>query len=159
MVIRLRTAIVLGLSLLAVVAVGGASANNSASSARALNFQVVVRDALLTYVDLGPEGPSVGDMLVKNSRLFNRTDTRRVGRSPISCVVVDLQRPPRCNADAVLRRGTIALQGVLTQPRFVLAVTGGTGAFQNVRGEAHGRVIRGGNRVRLTFHLRGVRRR
>jgi hypothetical protein len=158
-VIRFRTAIVLGLALLAVLAVFVASAAASASSARALNFQVVVRNALLTYVDLGPPGDSVGDMLVKNSPLFNRSNTRRVGRGLISCVFVDLQGPPRCNSDVVLRRGTIALQGELRQPRFVFAVTGGTGVFQNVRGEAHGRLLGGPNRVRLTFHLRGVRRR
>jgi hypothetical protein len=150
---------VLGLALLAVVAVGAASAAASARAASRLNFQVVVRDALLTYVDLGPPGTSVGDMLVKNSPLFNRSNTRRVGRGLISCVFVDLQGPPRCNSETVLRRGTIALQGELTQPRFVFAVTGGTGAFQNARGEAHGRVLRGSNRVRLTFHLRGVRKR
>jgi hypothetical protein len=156
---RFRTAVVLGLALLAVFVVGVASAGASARAASRLNFQVVVRDALLTYVDLGPPGNSVGDMLVKNSPMFNRSNTRRVGRGLISCVFVDLQGPPRCNSEAVFRRGTIALQGVLRQPRFVFAVTGGTGVFQNVRGEAHGRLLGGPNRVRLTFHLRGVRRR
>jgi hypothetical protein len=139
---RFRTAIVVGLALLAVLAVGVASAAASARAAR-LNFQVVVRDAQLTYVDLGPPGNSVGDMLVKNSPLFNRSNTRRVGRGLISFVFVDLQGPPRCNWEAVFRRGTIALQGVLRQPRFVFAVTGGTGAFQDVRGEAHGRLLGG----------------
>jgi hypothetical protein len=142
--------------LLGVLAVGVASTAASARAASRLNFQVVVRDAQLTYVDLGPQGPSVGDMLVKSSPLFNRSDKRRVGRGPISCVIVDLQRPARRNSEVVFRRGTIALQGELRQPRFVFAVTGGTGAFQNARGEAHGRVL-GRDRVRLTFHLRGVR--
>ena len=150
-----KTVVVVGLALLGVLGIGVASASSSAGSGRALNFQLVVRDAQLTYVDLGPGGPSVGDMLVKSSPLFNRSDTRRVGRAPISCVFVDVQRPPRCNSDILLRRGTIALQGELRNPRFVFAVTGGTGAFQNARGEARGRVLRG-DRVRLTFRLRGV---
>ncbi len=154
----LRTVIVFGLALVGVLGMGVASASDSARSASTLNFQVVVRDADLTYVDVGPAGDSVGDMLVRNSPLFNRSNTRRVGRSPISCVIVDLQRPPRCNADARLRRGTIALQGELGQPRFLFAVTGGTGAFQNASGEAHGTVL-APDRVRLTFHLRGVRSR
>jgi hypothetical protein len=103
-----------------------------------------------------PAGALRGGHAGQEQPAVHRSDKRRVGRGPISCVIVDLQRPARCNSEVVFRRGTIALQGELRQPRFVFAVTGGTGAFQNARGEAHGRVL-GHDPVRLTFHLRGVR--
>jgi hypothetical protein len=155
---RIRFGIAAFVCVSAIAAIGVAAAVGSSGSRAApqATFQVVVTRALLTYVDLGESGESVGDMLVQDSRLFNRALTRRLGHSPISCVFVSPRAAPRCNADAVFARGTIALQGVLDQPTFVFAVVGGTGIFRNARGEAHGRVLRRGNRVLLTFRLQGV---
>jgi hypothetical protein len=44
------------------------------------------------------------------------------------------------------------VQGVLTQPQFLWAVTGGTGTYENVRGQMQGNVRSGGG-VELDFHL------
>ncbi len=140
---------------IAVIGVGSGIGSSSAPAAPQ-TFQVVVTRALLTYVDLGERGETLGDLLVKDSPLYNRALTRRLGHSTISCVFVSARGAPRCDAEAVFARGTIALQGLLDQPRFVFAIVGGTGIYQNARGEVHGRLVAGPNRVLLTFRLHGT---
>ena len=148
-------AIVLLTSLGAGIALGDDSSTNSTSKSQTLHL--IVSQALLTEVDLGKPGFSLGDMLVKDSVLLNRAGTRRVGHAPISCVFVSTRGAPRCNAELVLSRGTIMLQGVLTRPPFVFGVTGGTGIYRNARGEARGRLLSAAaNRVAFTVNLIGV---
>ncbi len=121
----------------------------------ARNLTVTVRDAELTPVGFGEmEPPAPGDMLVKDSPVYDAGDDRRLGHAPISCVFVDPRSAPRCNAEVVLQRGTLALQGVLDQPRFVFAIVGGTGAYANARGEARARLLGTTDRVRVTLRLR-----
>jgi hypothetical protein len=81
--------------------------------------------------------------------------TTRVGHAPISCVFISTRGAPRCDVELVLSRGTIMLQRILTNPRFVLAVTGGTGIYRNASGDVRGRVLRG-DRVALTVNVPGV---
>jgi hypothetical protein len=146
----LSAGIVVVTSLGAGIALGRDSTSSSSASQ---TLRLIVTQAELTYVDLGTTGPSLGDMLVKDSGL--RAGARRVGHAPISCVFISTRGAPRCDAELVLSRGTIMLQGILTNPRFVFAVTGGTGIYRNASGDVHGRVLRG-ERVALTVNLLGV---
>jgi hypothetical protein len=96
-------------------------------------------------------------MRVVDSPLLTRDESRQVGHTPLSCIIVDLEQPARCNGELALEKGVITLQGLLTdEQRF--AVTGGTGAFAHVTGESRGVVdTSDGVKIRLTVQLRGVR--
>jgi hypothetical protein len=151
--VRRKIRLGVGVSVAALLVVPGLVSAGDPPSAR--NLTVTVRDAALTPVGFeGMEPAAPGDMLVKDSPVYDAGDDRRIGHSPISCVFVDPESAPRCNAEVVLERGTIALQGVLDQPRFVFAIVGGTGMFANARGEARARLLGTTDRVRITIRLR-----
>jgi hypothetical protein len=97
-----------------------------------------------TFDDGGAPGPSVGDRLIFSADLFDGKD-RKIGRDGADCVVVriDQSRPSpleqqvvECMVTVELPRGQITFQGLAqgTENRF--AVTGGTGAYRRVHGEA-----------------------
>ena len=109
----------------------------------------------------GPRfGP--GDYFLFKERLTNSAGTR-VGTDNIICTVhfpfVQNRFGILCEGTFTfsgrggIERGTISVEGVLVYRAgvhsFALAVTGGTGHYQNVRGEVH--VPAEGNS--LTFHL------
>jgi hypothetical protein len=96
-------------------------------------------------LDLGAPGPSLGDQLVFSEVLRERG--REVGTSGAVCVITEAVPPYtvvvyHCVGTMSLRRGQITLQGLIeTQGMddpgpFVVAITGGTGAYRGVGGEA-----------------------
>jgi hypothetical protein len=103
-----------------------------------------------------------GDYFLFKERLTNRAGTH-VGYDNIICTVHFPFRQSRfgvlCEGTFTfsgrggIERGTISVEGVLAfregVPSFTLPITGGTGHYQNVRGELH--VPTQGNS--LTFHL------
>ena len=115
-------------------------------------LHIIVNNARLHLVDVDGKGLTPGDMLVGHGPMFNRTETRRLGPSSVHCVFVGTHRPAHCTGDLVFSGGDITTQGVLTQPQFVWAVTGGTGTYENVRGQMQGSVLSDGD-VELLFHL------
>lgn len=144
-------------ALLAIIVLGVPAV----ASARDVGVTYTIREAgLLPVPDRGEAAP---DFLVGNSRLFDRRNRRRVGVSPIVCTLPADSAPPRCISTLYLRRGSINMEGDLTQPRFTFRVTGGRGIYENVTGSARGTVLTPKERdpfrarVRLTLRLRGVR--
>ncbi len=102
-------------------------------------------------VDLGPPGPTHGDLRVHNAPLYNEHATTRIGRFDGVCTVTDPADEPteehhimQCLSTFSLPDGEITVQGVgafsaltevpVPQGR---AITGGTGAYQTARGETH----------------------
>lgn len=141
------------LAILVVSLVAMSSLHASSSISEETTIHVFAHRAGLKLVDVDGGGRlTPGDILVGRTPLFNRAETRRIGRSLIHCVFVDEQHDPHCVSDNVLPGGTVTVQGILTQPRFTFAVTGGTGRYNNVRGELEG-VVRSGNRGELIFRL------
>jgi allene oxide cyclase len=151
-----------GLSALIVVAVvaGVASATGSEhrSSGR-VTLQLLITEPQFTDVDLAGEGETAGDLSVVDSPLYNRNRTRQVGHTPLSCVVVRVGANPRCNGELVLEGfGQITLQGVFGEDEDRMAVTGGTGAFDQAHGQTETVFDPAAGALRLTVHLRGVQR-
>jgi hypothetical protein len=143
------------LSILAIVSMSlilSSSLHASSSITDEETIHVFAHRARLKLVDVNGRGLTPGDILVGRTPLFNRAETRRIGRSLIHCVFVDVEHDPHCVSDNVLPGGTVTVEGILTQPRFVFAVTGGTGRYNNVRGELEG-MVRSGNRGELIFRL------
>jgi hypothetical protein len=97
---------------------------------------VRITDRQLTQkrVDLGPRGTSPGDLEIVRHRLFDRA-RNVIGRSELVCTFVDNRRSRSCRGTYILPRGKIVVGGSLQYHQFyVLAVTGGTGLFDNARG-------------------------
>jgi Allene oxide cyclase barrel like domain len=97
------------------------------------------------FLDLGTPGPSLGDELVFSERLFRHH--HEVGESGVVCTVTDAPPPYdvltfHCVATLRLKSGQITLQGLIEAQGmddpgpFVVAITGGTGAFNGAGGTA-----------------------
>jgi hypothetical protein len=91
-------------------------------------------------VDVAPTGgaPSLGDSFVASENLFR--DGHKVGISGVICTFVRLEHPPsavQCQITARLGGDQLTLQGLsFDQPTNVFAITGGTGRWRNVGGQA-----------------------
>jgi hypothetical protein len=102
----------------------------------------------LAFIDLGAPGPSIGDRLTFSNPIFD-TRGRTVGRDAAECVIVriDPTEPPerqqivQCLISVQLADGQITVQGMAQGTENFFAVTGGTGAYRNVTGEALARDI------------------
>ena len=92
------------------------------------------------FVDIGPAGPSPGDVYVFVEDLLTADLTRVIGKAEGRCNLIDPQAGRfECTTVNTLPNGTITTDGVLvnvTGATSVGAVTGGTGHFRAVKGEA-----------------------
>ena len=116
-------------------------------------------------VDLGPQGPSHGDMRVVNAPLYNQSAKKRIGRLDLFCVVTDPANEPKekahmteCTYTYTLPGGEISGQGVSAfpklpepPPRVVDAIIGGTGKYAGVQGDVE--VQTRGSKIISTFHF------
>jgi hypothetical protein len=152
-----RALLAAGAAILALLAVGPASAAADGKGKRTL--RVVATIAQEEFVDLGAPGPSLGDQLVFSEVL--RVRGREAGTSGGVCTVTEAIPPYttlglHCVATLSLRGGQITLQGLIevqTMDDFssnVVAITGGTGRYVGAAGEA--RVRQRGERV--TYKLK-----
>jgi allene oxide cyclase len=116
-------------------AVGAASASSGVVTP--VRITVVEHATTDTVVDVGKKGDSTGDILTFHNRLYDATDTNRVGADQGQCV----RESPKagtweCWWTASLPHGQITIEGpFLDSTNSVLAaVTGGTGLYSNARG-------------------------
>jgi hypothetical protein len=119
------------------------------------------------FVDLGPPGPTHGDIRVTNAPLYDASGKEKVGRLDLFCVLTDpadesaeKAHMAECTVTYTLPGGEISAQGVHAFPKFseqtpggVDAVIGGTGKYAGVRGEV--RIESRGPTVIQTFHFIG----
>jgi len=86
-------------------------------------------------VDIGRRGYSPGDMQITRVRLFNRRVRQRpLGNGQLVCTATG-EKFWNCNGTYVLPAGKIMVSGAMIYSDFFdMAVTGGTGTYNNVRG-------------------------
>jgi hypothetical protein len=156
-VIATLLAVVVGLGIQDVSAVPPSQPTHT------LTIITVEREAQV--VDLGPPGPSQGDVRVFNAPLHNAEETEVIGRLDGHCTTTDPAEEPseqvhltQCLLTFSLPDGHITAQGVGAFPALSelpspdrYAVTGGTGAYRTARGELASRTQE--VRVINTFHL------
>ncbi len=102
----------------------------------------------IAFVDTGAPGPSIGDRLVYSAAIFD-TGGQRIGRDAADCVIVriDPTEPParqqvvQCTISVQLPDGQITVQGLAQGTENYFAITGGTGAYREARGEVLARDI------------------
>jgi hypothetical protein len=123
----LVAALVAVVTAVAVARSGGAT--TGPSQIRITDVQVEYRQVLS-----GGQG-RIGDMEVIRQRLYNPSISERpIGRGYLLCTFVN-DRSRQCTATYLLPRGKIVVAGALDSRLFYeLAVTGGTGLYDNARG-------------------------
>jgi hypothetical protein len=92
-------------------------------------------------VDVGASGDSPGDTFFGQSELRNFDLTKQLGRYASACVLENVDtRLNHCTATASVSNGKVELSGRFpfsdTLQAFRLAVVGGSGAYENVVGQA-----------------------
>jgi hypothetical protein len=139
---------VIGIALLAIALMLG---NLTLTSANASDDDDVIRLLAKTvvdeYLDLGPTGESFGDQLVFSDDLY--LDGDLVGTLDGSCtftrVVVNVSAMVNCSVTLTLPDGQITLQGAISfdenTDRFTVAITGGTGDYNEAQGQVKVRFI------------------
>jgi hypothetical protein len=123
--------------LLGGVAVAGAAPTGKPDGAKGRTLHFDVRFSPFHLVDVGGDGaPNLGDYVVFHDVLL--VDGRQVGDEGGSCPLVDVeQQVIHCTGTIRLADGQITFQGLTTTAATKhLAVTGGTGRYQGVAGEA-----------------------
>lgn len=87
------------------------------------------------FVNRSGPGRGAGDLIVIRELLYNKGITRQaIGHAELVCTYTG-QFSRQCNGTFSLPRGRIVVAGTLVYRQFyVLAVVGGTGLYDNVRG-------------------------
>jgi Allene oxide cyclase barrel like domain len=97
--------------------------------------------AINKFVDIGPPGPSTGDLYVWVDDVFTRDGSQKVGEAFGRCNLIDPTAGSfGCTTVGVFTNGsTITLEGILYNvPGIVsvFAITGGTGDYRGATGES-----------------------
>jgi hypothetical protein len=152
--------------LRAVSASPGNKDHNPDSEGRSTLTVLTTETREARVVDLGPKGPTHGDMRVVNGPIYNESGKKKVGRIDLFCVLTDPADEPnekvhmtQCTLNHALPGGEISAQGVIAFPKLpelpagrdVNAITGGTGKYAGVQGEVH--IKPRGEKVFITFHF------
>jgi hypothetical protein len=87
------------------------------------------------HVDMGARGAGVGDLDVYTTLLYNKRVTpRSIGRGTMICTATGASGQ-YCSATYVLPKGQIVAEGAINSRLiYAMAVVGGTGLYDNVRG-------------------------
>jgi allene oxide cyclase len=92
-----------------------------------------------TTVDLGPTGPSRGDILAFANPVFDQDNKKQVGSDNGHCILTDPNLSNvtyECFWTVILPKGQITVEGpFFSAADSVLAITGGTGFYRGARGE------------------------
>jgi hypothetical protein len=153
------------LGIIGVLKAVSATPNDSAdkpNGSEAPTLTVLAKIRNEKVVDVGPQGPSQGDMRIVNTTLYNAAGTKRIGRHDQFCVLTDpgeKAQMTECVRTYTLPGGEINSEGVSTRSTLndsqksggTDAISGGTGEYVGVRGEV--RFGSRGNKVIQTFHF------
>ena len=78
----------------------------------------------------------VGNILTFGNDVFDAADTHKVGTDQGSCIRIVVGSSWECTWTTFLPSGQITVEGPFSDTgNTVLAITGGTGAYRNARGE------------------------
>jgi len=104
----------------------------------------------------GGAGDATGNVLTFSNDVFDEGNSTKVGSDQGYCVRLVVGESWECNWTTFLAKGQITVEGPFYDTRdSVLAVTGGTGAYANVRGSMELKSRSGGTEFDFIFHLIG----
>ncbi len=106
------------------------------AAAESLTLALIERATTDAVTDTGAAGDSAGDILTFANEMYDQTDTTLVGTDNGWCVRTVPGTAWECFWTLTLADGQITVAGpFLDAGDSVLAVTGGTGAYANARGQ------------------------
>jgi allene oxide cyclase len=95
----------------------------------------VIEHATSDAVTNGSATDAAGNVLTFANDVFDSADTSKVGSDQGYCVRIVVGRTWECNWTTFLPGGQITVEGPFSDTgNTVLAITGGTGSYQNARG-------------------------
>jgi allene oxide cyclase len=117
----------------------------------------VIEHATTDAVTNGTAGDDAGNILTFANDVFNAADAAKVGSDQGYCVRIVVPKSWECNWTTILPGGQITVEGpFLDTGDSVLAITGGTGAYRNVRGSMDLKYHNPtGTKFDFVFHLIG----
>jgi len=122
-------------SLLSAAAISVALSAGPAA-AEALTLALVERATTDVVTDTGAEGDSAGDILTFANEIYDEADAKLLGTDNGWCVRTVAGKAWECFWTLTLSDGQITVAGPFYDAGdSVLAVTGGTGAYANARGQ------------------------
>jgi len=100
-------------------------------------LHLISHQTSLQVIDIGKKGPSPGDQVIETTVDFRHGT--RADRSVLNCVDITVSKrgfDVLCHGALIFENGQVQFQGETTfHTPFTVAVTGGTGAYQNVGGQ------------------------
>jgi len=104
----------------------------------------------------GGAGDAAGNILTFSNDVFDQGNSTKVGSDQGYCVRLVVGKSWECNWTTFLAKGQITVEGPFYDTQdSILAVTGGTGAYANVRGSMELKSRSGGTEYDFIFHLIG----
>ena len=135
-IIGATLAVLAGTSAATSVASASAAPTSAASSSVKV-LHLISRQISLQVIDLGKKGASPGDQVIETTVDF--AHGKRVDRSVLNCVDITVTASGfdvLCHGALIFKDGQVEFQGETNfHTPFTVAVTGGTGAYQNVGGQ------------------------
>ena len=99
-------------------------------------MNVVERATSDAVLDTGASGDSAGDILTFGNEIYDADNKSKVGDNNGWCIRTVVGKAWECFWTLSLQEGQITVAGPFTDGKdSVLAITGGTGKYQNARGE------------------------
>lgn len=99
-------------------------------------IHVVERATTDVVTDTGATGDSVGDILTFANQLYDAANENPIGTDNGYCFRTVVASTWECNWTITLEEGQISVEGPFFDAAdSILAITGGTGAYKNARGE------------------------
>jgi hypothetical protein len=108
----------------------------SAQPGAAEDITLVERATTDAVLDTGAKGDSAGDILTFANELYDAENKNKIGDNNGWCIRTVVGKAWECFWTLSLQDGQISVAGPFTDGKdSVLAITGGTGKYQNARGE------------------------
>ncbi len=131
----MRKALFVGTVLVGIVLLAGSLTGGSPALNNPGTIRVTTRAIKQQVVDRGPPGRGVGDLVVTRLLLYNKgIRVKAIGHADLVCTYTT-RYARQCTGTYSLPKGKIVVAGAFEYPQFhELAVVGGTGLYNNVRG-------------------------
>jgi hypothetical protein len=156
---RLGKGATIAVASAAVIIAGTGIAVASASGpdiTTATTIRLLAHGGTSTFVNIRHQHrPAVGDEIILSQPIFSAAHPSQLaGHGYVTITIVARPFVVQVHATLVLKQGQVDAAGIEASNRFQLAVTGGTGRFQNARGQATVHTLPGkGNGATITLHL------
>src|SRR5512132_3758538 len=122
--------VAMGVLTFAVVGAGGSDGSGGKV------IHVVEHATTDATTDTGDPGDTSGDILTFANDVFDASDSTKVGTDQGYCIRITAPGSYECNWTTFLADGQITVEGPFFDTSdSVVAITGGTGAYRNARGQ------------------------